>query len=201
MDCGGCAELYIPRQIYFCPYHGINATETVATPSTALEHGVLPHAHELAAAAKHDGADADPPTSRDRRPRGRRPLHSRLPRRRRGRQRRGRGPPPGGGPSAGWPFPPPPGFFPPPPFPPSGGVPGPFQPPACWTPFVVQPHMVAGKTSTEYQETRTTTCELQCDGCALATSMAKMGYGPPVRYRTTVTKQYFVSTVYRCGGK
>ena len=91
--------------------------------------------------------------------------------------------PPGFSPQGGFPFGLPPFFMP------GGG---------CFTPFLVPPHFTGGRTATEYQEVRTSVCDLQCNGCALTTSLAKMAYGQPVRFHTTVTKPYSYTTVYRC---
>ncbi|KAK4227005.1 hypothetical protein QBC38DRAFT_365169 [Podospora fimiseda] len=69
---------------------------------------------------------------------------------------------------------------------------------ACPTTHVVQPPQSAGKTSTKYSRTTTTTALLNCDGCSLVVSTAVAGYGPPVVFTTTTTLPVGTVTAYAC---
>ncbi|KAK4458402.1 hypothetical protein QBC42DRAFT_147682, partial [Cladorrhinum samala] len=72
------------------------------------------------------------------------------------------------------------------------------EPDACPTTYVVQPEQSAGKTSTKYSKTTTSTSLLNCSGCPLVISTAVAGYGPPVVFTTTTTLPVGTVTAYAC---
>lgn len=69
---------------------------------------------------------------------------------------------------------------------------------SCPTTYVIQPEQTAGVIWTEYKAWSTKTVGLQCSGCPLVTSTAKLGLGPAGRFKTTTTLPMGTTTAYKC---
>ncbi len=62
IDCGLCADVYVPKAIYFCPNQKINGTRLVSTPSTSWST-VCAAATTTPAADVNQAADSSTPAS------------------------------------------------------------------------------------------------------------------------------------------
>ncbi|KAK3991061.1 hypothetical protein QBC44DRAFT_287708 [Cladorrhinum sp. PSN332] len=174
LNCNGCDSLFISDYWYFCPNMQINKTERVDTPSTYWSTICRPTPARLR--QRDEEAQNDAPATAT---------------------SSGHGIAPTAEPVSN---------------PVTTALPTPSVLPVandlrvregnqlevCPTTHVVQPEQSAGKVSTKYSKTTTTTALLSCNGCSLVVTTAVAGYGPPVVFTTTTTLPVETVTAYAC---
>ncbi|KAK4183411.1 hypothetical protein QBC35DRAFT_113081 [Podospora australis] len=168
VNCNGCDSVYVYKDFYTCPNQVINKTERAATPSTFWSTICRP----TPALDRRAEGGAPAPATTDNRVIGQTPA--------------------------------------PVPAPIITASPEPAspkdlrsprdgnQPNACPTTLVLQPEQSAGKVSTKYSRTTTTTLLVPCSGCSLSVSTALAGYGPPALFTSTTTLPVGTVTTYAC---
>lgn len=168
VNCNGCDNVYVYRDFYTCPNQVINKTERVATPSTFWSTICLP----TLAVGRQVERGVPAAATTDNRVAGQ--------------------------------------TLAPVPAPIITASPEPAspkdirsprdanQPDVCPTTLVLQPEQSAGKVSTKYSRTTTTTLLVPCSGCSLAVSTALAGYGPPAVFTSTTTLPVGTVTTYAC---
>ncbi|KAK0717861.1 hypothetical protein B0T26DRAFT_645896 [Lasiosphaeria miniovina] len=175
VDCHGCDNIYVKKDIYFCPNQRINHSERVAAPSTYWSTlcGLSTAADELVERGSPMSVTAGGPQVSGMSNPGPSPIITTLPTSTtapdlnpREADRR------------------------------SPQVDQAVA--ACPTTYVVQPQQSAGKTLTRYSRYTTTTLFLNCGGCPLVISTALAGYGPPGIFTKTTTLPVGTQTAYAC---
>ncbi|KAK1765864.1 hypothetical protein QBC33DRAFT_119152 [Phialemonium atrogriseum] len=179
VDCNGCSDVYVKKEIYYCPLMTETRQTTVLTPATTVSTVCAPStaldardpaftgAGFHAAASPSRPAPAHPATITSV-PTGSATTTTNP----RARPRRGPGK--------------------------KDARDGLDDVASCPTTFVVQPPQSAGSMTTQYEQWATSTVELDCGGCPLVISTALAGYGPAGRFTETLTVPVGTTTVYAC---
>lgn len=170
VNCNGCENVYVYKDMYFCPNQRINATQWRDIPSTSWSTICQPSAAAVRRAeqdtpATTTASDPGVPTIAP----GPNPPATPFPTTSAKSGNKGARNPQSG-----------------------------VQPAACPTTVVVQPERSAGKTATTYSSFTTSTVSVECGGCPLVISTALAGYGPPGSFSTTTTLPVGTVTTYAC---
>ncbi|KAH8879013.1 hypothetical protein GQ53DRAFT_600207, partial [Thozetella sp. PMI_491] len=168
VDCHGCTDLYVHKNMWFCPIQRINATQSVATPSTHWSTTCLP------SATISEGPKTSSKVKFARPTRTLSIDYGLLP--------AGLGPRGAEVEAAR----------------PDYEADDVEDACACPTTLFVRAPQTAGRTSTCYSKWTTSTKQIDCDGCPLVVMTVLQGFGPPAHFTKTTTLSLGTTTAYAC---